>query len=155
MTEKTTKAKAAPKAAAANDETFTDRLSEGAREMVKRSTATAKERTENAYTSTKKYNADLENVLVRAAHGYANILGNIAEAAYVNVNRGITAAEKLAEAKSVSEAMQIQSDYVREQSQCSLDNARSAMEYVRDVMTENGEALRDSASKMWQGDKAA
>ena len=123
--------------------------------MVKRSTATAKERAENAYTSTKKYNADLEGVLVRAAHGYANILGSIAEAAFVNVNRGIAAAEAMAEAKSISDAVKIQGDYVREQSQCSLDNARSAVEYVRDVVTENGEALRNSASNMWKNDKAA
>ncbi len=158
-TTKATEAAAAPKAKAkaeaAKEETFGDRLTEGAREMVKRSTATAKERAENAYTSTKKYNADLEGVLVRAAHGYANILGSIAEAAFVNVNRGIAAAEAMAEAKSISDAVKIQGDYVREQSQCSLDNARSAVEYVRDVVTENGEALRNSASNMWKNDKAA
>ena len=156
-TNKATETKAAPKskAQAMQDETFSDRLSEGAREMVKRSTATAKERAENAYTSTKKYNADLESVLVRAAKGYVNILGNIAEATFVNVNRGIAAAEKMAEAKSFSDAVQIQSDYVREQSECSLNNARSAAEYVLDVVTENGEALRDTASKMWKSDKAA
>ena len=143
------------KAKAVKDETFSDRLADGAREMVKRSTATAKERTETVYTNTKKYNADLENVLVRAAHGYANILGSIAEAAYGNMNRGLAAAEAIAESKSLSDAFKIQSDYVREQSQCSMDNARSAVEYVRDVVTENGEALRDTASKMWKNDKAA
>lgn len=155
MTDKATKTKAAPKFEIANDTTFANRLAEGAREMVKRSTATAKERADNVYTSTKKYNADVENVLVRAAHGYANILGSVAEAAYVNVKRGISAAEALAEAKTFSEALQIQTDYVREQSQCSLDNARSAVAYVRDVVTENGEALRNNATKMWQGSKAA
>ena len=61
----------------------------------------------------------------------------------------------MAEAKSISEAVQIQGDYVREQSECSLNNARSAAEYVRDVVAENGEALRDTASKMWKSDKAA
>lgn len=137
------------------DEAVTSKITDGAREMVKRSTATVKERTDDIYTSSKKYNADFENLLVRAAHGYANILGNMAEAAYVNVNRGITTAEKLAEAKSVSEAMQIQADYVREQSTCSMENARSAFEYVREVVAENGEALRDNASKMWRSEKAA
>ena len=155
MTKKATETKAAPKAKAVNDETFGDRLSEGAREMVKRTTATAKERADDAFTTTKQYNADLENVLVRAARGYANILGSIAEAAYVNVNRGIHTAEKMAEVKSLSEAMEIQTEYVREQTQCSMNNARSAFEYVRDVVTENGEVLRDNASKMWKNDKAA
>ena len=108
MTEKTTKAKSAAKTKIVDENTFTDRLTEGAREFVKRSTATAKERTDTAFETTKKYNADMEDVLVRAARGYVNILGNIAEAAYVNVNRGIATAEKLAAVKSVSEAMEIQ-----------------------------------------------
>lgn len=150
-TAKTTDAKAV--AAEANK--IADRVTEGAREIVKRSTATAKERAEGAFETTQKYNADLENMLVRAAHGYANILGSIAEAAYVNVNRGITTAEKLAEAKSLSDAMQIQSEYVREQSTCSMNNARSAFDYVRSVVTENGEAMRDTATKMWNTNKAA
>lgn len=137
------------------DEKITDRLTDGARELVKRSTATAKERTDDVYNSTKKYNADLESMLVRAAHGYVNILGSIAEAAYVNVNRGINTAEKLAGAKSISDAMQIQTDYVREQTTCSVNNARSAMEYVRDVVAENGEMVRENATKMWKNDKAA
>ncbi len=150
MAKKETAAKAA-----AEENKMADRLTDGAREFVKRSTATAKERTDDVYSSTKKYNADLESMLVRAAHGYANILGSIAEAAYVNVNRGIATAEKLAEAKSVSDAIQIQQDYVREQTNCSMNNARSAFEYVRDVVTENGETLRENATKMWKNDKAA
>ena len=151
---KATAAKTTAKTAA-EDNKVTDRLADGAREMVKRSTATAKERADDIYSSSQKYNTELEDLMVRAAHGYANILGNIAQAAYVNVNRGITTAEKLADAKSLSDAIQIQSDYVREQSNCSMNNARSAFEYVRDVVTENGEALRDNAMKMWRSDKAA
>ena len=153
---KATETKAAPKGkAAAQEETFSDRLTEGAREAVERSTATAKERTESAYASSKEYTANIESVLVRAAQGYAGILNNIAEATFDNVNRGIAAAEKLAEAKTLSEAMEVQTSYVREQAQSSMDNARSAFEYVRDVATENGEAIRESATKMWKSDKAA
>jgi hypothetical protein len=152
-TEKTAKTTKDTAAEAANG--VASKVADGAREMVMRSTATMKERADDLYSSTKKYNADLENVLVRAAHGYANILGSIVDAAYANVNRGMTAAEKLAEAKSISEAMQIQADYVREQSNCSMENARNAFEYVRDVVTENGEALRETATGMLKGDKKA
>ncbi|MEQ6248051.1 phasin family protein [Sulfitobacter sp. HNIBRBA3233] len=160
MTKKTENATktAAEKAAEAVDATETkiaDRVTEGARELVKRSTATAKERADDAFVTTKKYNADLENMLVRAARGYTNILGNIAEAAFVNVNRGIMTAEKLAEAKSLQEAVTIQTEYVREQSTCSIGNARAAFEYIRDVATENGAALRDTATKAWKSEKAA
>lgn len=155
MTKKTETTAKKASANKADENTVTDRIADGARELVKRTTSTAQERAEDMFTTTKKYNADLENTLVRAAQGYANILGSIAEAAYVNVNRGINTAEKLAEAKSISDAMQIQADYVREQSTCSMNNARSAFEYVREVVTENGEALRDNATKMMRSEKAA
>ena len=156
MTKKTeTTAKTAAAKAPVEDTKITDRVADGAREMVKRTTSTAKERTETFFETSQKYNADLENLLVRGAKGYVNILGSLAGAAQVNVNRAITTAEKLAEAKSISDAMQIQSEYVREQSNCSMNNARSAFEYVRDVVTENGEAMRDTATKMWRSEKAA
>lgn len=157
MTKKTeTTAKtAAPQAATAEENKIVDRVADGAREFVMRSTSTAKERADGVYETTQKYNADLENMLVRAAKGYTNILGNIAQAAFVNVNRGITAAEKLAESKSLSDAMQVQTEYVREQSTCSLNNARAAVEYVREVAAEGTETVRETATKMWKTDKAA
>ncbi|MEM9967891.1 MAG: phasin family protein [Pseudomonadota bacterium] len=154
MTKKTA-AKTAETKAVSEDTTLTDRVSDGAREMVKRTASSTKERTDTFFENGQKYNADLENFLIRAARGYVNVLGSIADAAQVNVNRGIATAEKLAEAKSISDAMQIQSEYVREQTTCSMNNARSAMEYVRDVVTENGTALRDTTTKMWRSDKAA
>ena len=104
-TETTAKTAASKVKAAAEENKIADRVAEGAREFVMRSTSTAKERADNVYETTQKYNADLEDMLVRAAKGYTNILGNIAEAAFVNVNRGINAAEKLAESKSLSEAI--------------------------------------------------
>lgn len=132
-----------------------DRVTDGAREFVMRSTSTAKERAEGLYETSQEYNKTIESVLVRAAHGYTNILGNIAQAAFVNVNRGINAAEKLASASSLKDAMDVQTTYVREQSECSMNNARAAFDYVRDVATEGGETLRETATKMWKADKAA
>lgn len=157
MTKKTeTTAKtAAPKSAAADESKITDRVAEGAREFVMRSTSTAKERADGAFETTQKYNAELETMLVKAAKGYTNILGNIAQAAFVNVNRGINAAEKLASSTSISEAMQVQNEYVREQSTCSMNNARAAVEYVREVVAEGSENVRETATKMWKSDKAA
>lgn len=158
MTKKTeTTAKTAKTAAAVEAEAnkIVDRVADGAREMVMRSTSTAKERAEGIFETSQQYNKTIENTLVRAAHGYANILGSIAEAAFVNVNRGLSAAEKLAEAKSLKDAVDVQTTYLREQSTCSMNNARSAYEYVRDVVAENGEALRDTTANMWKSDKAA
>ena len=158
MTKKTAKtAKTENVASKVEAETnkIVDRVTDGAREMVMRTTSTAKERAEGMFETSQQYNKSLESTLVRAAQGYANILGNMAEAAFVNVNRGIDAAEKLAGAKSLKDAVDVQTTYVREQSECSMNNARAAFEYVREVATENGEAIRDTATSMWKSDKAA
>ena len=128
MTKKTAKtAKTENVASKVEAETnkIVDRVTDGAREMVMRTTSTAKERAEGMFETSQQYNKSLESTLVRAAQGYANILGNMAEAAFVNVNRGIDAAEKLAGAKSLKDAMDVQTTYVREQSECSMNNALS------------------------------
>ncbi|MCH2163881.1 MAG: phasin family protein [Marinovum sp.] len=158
MTEaKTAKAapKAAKKATVADDSKFADRLTEGAREFVKRSVATAQERTEGAYDASKRYTSNVEGFLVRAARGYADILGNVADATYTNMNHSIATAEKLAEAKTLSDAMQIQMDFVRESSSRNMETMRSAYDFVREGVTEASAELRDTATKAWSGEKAA
>jgi len=154
-TENTAKTENVTAAVEAETNKIVDRVTDGAREMMMRTTSTAKERADGLFETSQQVNKTLESTLVRAAHGYANILGNIAQAAYVNVNRGITAAEKLATAKSVKDAIDVQTTYVREQSTCSMNNARAAYDYARDVATESGEVLRDTTTKMWKSDKAA
>ncbi|MFK7751546.1 MAG: phasin family protein [Sedimentitalea sp.] len=141
----TTKAKTT-KAVKDDADTMATKVTEGAREMVKRSTATVKERTDDLYEGSKKYNTQLEDTLKSAAAGYSNILGNFADAAYANLNHTIAAVEKLVEAKSVSEAMQIQADFVREHTTQNMDHARNAFEYVRDVATDTATSVRESYS---------
>jgi hypothetical protein len=151
----TTEKKTASKKAQADAMEMSSKITDGAREMVKRSTATVKERAEDLHDTSKKYNTQLESVLTRAAGGYVNILGSIADAAYSNLNHTIAAVEKLADAKSVSEAMQIQSEYVREHTAANVEHVRSAATYARDVVAENTGSLRDAYGKMWPMNKSA
>ncbi len=155
MTTKTT-AKATKEAKNATTE-VTNKVTEGAREFVKRTTDSAQERVEGIYETSKTYNAQLEDTLKRAASGYANILGGIADAAFANVNHTLAAVEKLAEAKTVSEAVKVQSDFVREHSAQNMEHVRSAYDYVRDVASENMSSVREGYAKMWpsSGKKAA
>jgi hypothetical protein len=147
----------ASKAAKDNAQEVTNKVADGAREFVKRSAETAQERAEGFYETTKTYNTQLEDTLKRAATGYTNMLGGLFDAAFANVNHTLAAVEKLAEAKTASEAIQIQSDYVREHSAQNMEHLRSAYDYVRDVTTENATYIREGYGKMWQstGKKAA
>ena len=154
MTTKTDKK--ATKVAKDTTAEVTNKVTEGAREFVKRTTDTAQERVEGIYESSKTYNAQLEDTLKRAATGYTNILGGIAEAAFANVNHTLAAVEKLAEAKSLSEAMKIQSEYVREHSAQNMEHVRSAYDHVREVAAESTGSLREGYAKMWpSSDKKA
>lgn len=147
----------ASKAAKENAQEVTNKVADGAREFVKRSAETAQERAEGFYETTKTYNTQLEDTLKRAATGYTNMLGGLFDAAFANVNHTLAAVEKLAEAQTASEAIQIQSDYVREHSAQNMEHLRSAYDYVRDVTTENATYIREGYGKMWQstGKKAA
>ncbi len=152
-----TTAKKATKAVQDSATEMTSKVTSGAREFVKRTTETVQERAEGAFETSKTYNSQMEETLKRAASGYANMLGGIAEAAFSNLNHTLDAVEKLADAKSVSDAVEIQTTYVREHTAKNMEHARSAYDYVRDVATEATGDLRDGYSKMWSanGKKAA
>ena len=162
MTNKT--AKTAPKAddtIKAEDVTSaasraTTKVAEGTREFVRRSAATAKERSDNLYEGSEKLNNNLEGALKRMASGYVSMLGSVAELTHGNVNRALTTVEKLANAKSVSEAVRIQSDYVRDNTSANVNYVRDAAETVRDVASDSFTAARESAMNVWPyGKKAA
>ena len=140
----------------AEDIINTSKIADSAREFVKRSAATAKERSDNLYEGSEKLNSGIEKALTRAVTGYVGFLGNIAEATHANVNHALTTAEKLAAAKSLSEAAQIQVDFVRENASANIERVRSAVNTTREVVMEGTETLRENASKVWPyGNKAA
>ncbi|MEM6940033.1 MAG: phasin family protein [Pseudomonadota bacterium] len=152
-----TTAKTTAEAVEENAAEMTSRAADGAREFVKRTTETVQERAESAYESSKTYNSRMEEQLKRAASGYVNILDSIAAAALSNLNHTLDAVEKLADAKSVSEAVEIQTTYVREHTAKNMENVRSAYDYVRDVASDNASSMRDGYANMWpsNGKKAA
>ena len=134
----------------------TSKIADSAREFVKRSAANAKERSDNMYEGSTKLNSGLEKVLNRAVSGYVGFLGNIAEATHANVNHALSTAEKLAAAKSLSEAAQIQADFVRENASANIERVRAAVNETRETVMEGAEVVRENASKIWPyGKKAA
>ena len=133
----------------------TAKVAESAREIVRRSAATAKERSDDAFDTATKFNTGLESAMNRVVGGYVTILGGIATATHDNVNRALTTVEKLANAKSMTEAVRIQSDYVRENTTANIENIRVAANVTRDVMMDGAAAVRENVSKAWPYGKAA
>ncbi|MEO0682824.1 MAG: phasin family protein [Pseudomonadota bacterium] len=159
MTE--TAAKAAPKTAAKTKaaaetvvESATDRatqFADNARDVAHRAAEVARKRTDGALESATDFNKGLETTLTRFVGGYVSILNGMAEITHENARHAIAATEKLVEAKSLSEAAQIQAEYVRESATQNFEHARTAYEKARDVVVEETEGLRTRASDMWNG----
>ncbi len=133
----------------------TTKVTESAREIMRRTAATAKERSDDAYESATKFNSGLESAMNRVVGGYVTILGGIASATHDNVNRALTTVEKLANAKTLTEAVKIQSDYVRENTTANIENVRVAANVTRDVMMDGATTVRENVTKAWPYGKAA
>lgn len=156
MTKETASKKTADTVKAEDIIENTSKMTDSAREFVKRSAVSAKERSDNLYEGSTKLNSGLEKVLTRAVTGYVGFLGNLAEATHSNVNHALVTAEKLAGAQSLSEAAQIQADFVRENTSANIERVREAVNTSRELVMEGVEAARENASKVWPyGKKAA
>lgn len=153
----TTTKTTAKKAAVKSDEGMinTAKITEGTREYVQRTAASVKERSDSAYEGVSKFNNGLEKTLSRAVVGYVGILGEIAEAAHANVNHALATVEKVSQAKTLSEAAQIQVDFVRENTTANYDRARTAFDATRDVVTEGYKSIREGAADMMPAAKKA
>ena len=152
MTDDAIKAETVKSAAAQT----TSKVVEGAREFVRRSAATAKERSDEMFDTTTKFNTGLEGALTKAGKGYVSILGGIAAATHDNFNRALTTVEKLANAGSVSDAVRIQADYVRENTTANLALVREAADTVRETATDGYSMVRQNVVSAWPyGKKAA
>src|SRR5215471_15143909 len=83
---------------------------EAAREFVKKTANTAKERAADAYAGSEKVTAAIETAVADSVSEAAKISRNIQQALYQDAEAFFAGIDKLASAKSINEAVQIQSD---------------------------------------------
>ncbi len=157
----TTKAKAA-KATTANKTEAEDVTADAsgaansAREFVKRTASSAKERAETIHEGSLKLNANMEQAMTGIVSGYASFLSNIADATHANVEHALVTVEKVAAAGSVSEALKIQADFVRENTTANFERVRDAANGSREMLAEGAATIRENAANAWPyGKKAA
>lgn len=122
------------------------KVAEGAREFMRRSALTAKERSDTAYETAEKFNDNVETAMNRAVSGYVALLDGVAKAAHEDVTRALTTVEKLAGARSVSEAVSIQTAYVRENTTANIERLRGAYGVTRDMVADGASTVRERVS---------
>jgi len=120
---------------------------EAAREFVKRTTSTAKERAADAYAGSEKVTAAIQVAVTDSVSEAAKISRNIQQAIYQDTEAFLAGIDQLASAKSFNEAVQIQSDLARARGEVFVSRAKSTSEYLGKLVASGAKAVQDNLAK--------
>ena len=122
---------------------------EAARDFVKRSANTAKERAADVYAGSEKVTAAIETAVADSVSEAAKISRNIQQALYQDAEAFFAGIDKLASAKSLNEAVQIQSDLARARGEVFISRAKSTAEYLGKLVADGAKTAQDNLSKVY------
>jgi phasin len=122
---------------------------EAAREFVKKTAGTAKERAADFYAGSEKATAAIETAVANSVSEAAKISRNIQQALYQDVEAFFAGIDKLASAKSLNEAVQIQSDMVRARGEVLVSRAKSTTEYLGQLAADGAKTAQDNFAKVY------
>src|SRR6201998_3733016 len=122
---------------------------EAAREFVKRQASTAKEKAAEAYAGSEKGTAAIETAAADSVSEVAKISRNIQQAIYQDAEAFFAGIDKLASAKSLNEAVQIQSDLARARGEVFVSRAKSTAEYLGKLVADGAKTAQDNFAKAY------
>jgi phasin len=122
---------------------------EAARDFVKRAANNAKERAADVYAGSEKVTAAIETAVADSVSEVAKISRNIQQAAYEDAEAFFAGLDKLASAKTINEAVQIQSDLARARGEVLISRAKSSTEYFGKLVANGAKAAQDNFAKVY------
>src|ERR1700732_3944934 len=122
---------------------------EVAREFVKKTANTAKERAADLHAGSEKVTAAIETAVADSVSEAARISRNIQQAIFQDAEAFFAGIDKLASAKSLNEAVQIQSDMVRARGEVFMSRAKSTTEYLGKLVADDAKTAQDNFSKVY------
>ncbi len=122
---------------------------EAARDFVKRTANTAKERAADVYAGSEKVTAVIETAVADSVSEAATISRNIQRAIYQDAEAFFAGIDKLASAKSLNEAVQIQSDLARARGEVLVSRAKSTTEYLGKLVADGAKTAQDNLAKVY------
>ena len=122
---------------------------EAAREFVKKQTETAKVRAADLHAGSEKVTNAIETAVAGSVSEAAKISRNINQAIYQDAEAFFAGIDKLASAKSLSEAAQIQSDMVRARGEVLVSRAKATTEYLGKLVADSAKTAQDNFSKVY------
>ena len=122
---------------------------EAAREFVKKTANSAKERAADVYAGSEKVTAAIETAVAGSVSEAAKISRTIQQAMYEDAEAFFAGLDKLASAKSLNEAVQIQSDLARARGEVLISRAKSTTEYLGKLVADGAKTAQDNFSKVY------
>ena len=122
---------------------------EAAREFVKKQTETAKERAADLYAGSEKATAAIETAVTGSVSEAAKISRNIQQAIYQDAEAFFAGIDRLASAKSLNEAVQIQSDMLRARGEVLVSRAKASSEYLGKLVADSAKTAQDNFAKVY------
>ena len=122
---------------------------EAAREFVKKTAGTAMERAADFYAGSERATAAIETSVAGSVSEAAKISRNIQQALYQDAEAFFAGIDKLASAKSLNEAVQIQSEMVRARGELLASRAKSTTEYLGKLVADGAKSAQDNFAKVY------
>jgi phasin len=122
---------------------------QSAREFVKKQAETAKERAADLHAGSEKVTAAIETAVAGSVSEAAKISRNIQAALYQDAEAFFAGIDRLASAKSLNEAVQIQSDMLRARGEVFVSRAKASTEYLGKLVTDGAKTAQDNFSKVY------
>lgn len=122
---------------------------EAAREFVKKTVNTAKDRAAEVYAGSERVTSAVENAAAESVTEAANISRNIQQAMYEDAEAFFAGIDKLASAKSFNEAVQIQSDMLRARGEVFVSRAKATTDYLGKLVANSAKAAQDNFAKVY------
>jgi phasin len=122
---------------------------EAAREFVKKQAETAKERAADLHAGSEKVTAVIETAVTGSVSEVAKISRNIQDALYQDAEAFFAGIDKLASAKSLNEAVQIQSEMLRARGEVLVSRAKASSEYLGKLVADGAKTAQDNFAKVY------
>ena len=122
---------------------------EAAREFVKKTAGTAKERAADFHAGSEKVTAAIETAVAGSVSEAAKISRHIQEALYQDAEAFFAGIDRLASATSINEAVQIQSDMLRSRGEVLVSRAKASTEYLGKLVSEGARTAQDNFAKVY------
>ncbi|MGY3239208.1 phasin [Bradyrhizobium sp. USDA 4472] len=123
---------------------------EAAREFVKKTANTAKDRAAEVFAGSERVTAAVENAVTESVTEAGKISRNIQQAIYEDAEAFFSGIDKLASAKSVSEAVEIQSSLLRTRGEVFVSRAKATADYLGKLAANGAKSAQDNFAKVYK-----